>query len=119
MLYINILKKTTPTVPMKKNISGYDLAYIEYPDVSKIVDTNYVDYLNYNDLAFNMKSPQRGYLFTIYVVDEKINSSSDGFHERNIGTLYKNGVPRTVLMSIGLQPNYNNERRLIIVLESI
>ena len=26
-----------------------------------------------------MKSPQRGYLFTIYVVDEKINSSSDGF----------------------------------------
>lgn len=94
------------------NISGYNLSFNIPKDLSNIVSSRKIDYLQDNDLAFSMKSPESGYLFTIYVSDYS-NYSSDGFHERNIGTLKQNGKNYSVFMNIGAQPNYSNEGKYI------
>ena len=65
-----------------------------------------------------MKSPERGNFFTIYVSDY-LDRESDGLHERNIGTLYSGNSKYSVLLEIGLQPNYSNEYKYFSALDKV
>ncbi|MEG0250275.1 MAG: cell wall-binding repeat-containing protein [Peptostreptococcus sp.] len=100
------------------NISGYNLDFNIPKDLANTVSFKKIDYLQANDLAFSMKSPESGDLFTIYVSDYS-NDSSDGFHERNIGTLKQNGKNYSVFMNIGAQPNYSNKDKYINALNKL
>ncbi len=101
-----------------KNISGFNLAFKETPDISSLITTNRVDFLNENDVAFSMKAPEKGYLFTIYVSDY-VDSESDGFHERNIGTLYSGNSKYSVILHIGKTPNFSNEVKYFSALDKV